>query len=255
MGGRGTVVSRVGGCGWAVAIAIAAPCFAFRPAAASVISEILTGPAGPMPAYVELDLADRAGPVELLILDARPGSERIILQALALEATGADFIVLHDGPWPDSLRGAGDVLIQPADLRFTGRGAARRFALFDHHNHFGAKAPPPENWTGVLDVVTCSINHWPVEALPGETPLPLAAGDAVMRDPLAIPHDYRHTHTTGPVDADLRFVDHPGIQLTPAAPNAGHVPEPATVLLILSGALARVRRPLRSPCRRGEPVA
>ena len=209
---------------------------------AAVISEILTAPASSFPRYIELDVRDRTGPVDLVVIDARPESGRI-LNIITADTANTDIIVIHDGLWPTPPPPRTALISLTTNLSLASTyGASRRIILFDHPTGWTGAAPPASSWSGILDLISYTIAGWLIEPLPGESPLHLSYGDALIRDHDLATHNYAATYTVGPINSSLCFLNHPTAQLNPGLLNIAHIPGPASALVMILSTMITLRR-------------
>jgi hypothetical protein len=230
-----------GHCAWLREMLIAMViCTGGGSAPAAVVSELLVGPIGGHPRYLEIELQGHTGPLDLVILDAAPERERTVWQVISLDiAAGTDTAIIHEATWPLSPHGGALVHGVDSALLLTGAGpSARRAVLFDHATGWTTRAAKLSQWTGVLDVLTWRIGDAPATATFGQ-PLDLEPDDGVYRR--ASGHDGSVSYTTGAVDSGLYFTESP-TQLDPGQINESGAPEPTTASLLIVGLGALLRR-------------
>lgn len=215
-------------------------CMAGVTVQAAVVSELLVGPVGGHPRYIEIELQGHTGPLDLVILDAAPERERTVWQVISLDiASGTDTAVIHEGVWPIAVTGSALMHPVSGSLGLAGAGpSGRRAVLFDHPTGFTTRATKLSQWTGVLDVLTWRIDDGLATATFGP-PLDLEPDDGVYRRGSI--HDDSVSYTTGTVDNGLYFTDS-ATQLDPGQINESGAPEPTSASLLMIGLGALLRR-------------
>ncbi len=229
---------------WATAVVLCG----VLPVRAAVVSEVVTGPAGGVGPYVEL-VTPGAGPFDLVMLDANPDRQRVVLWAVTLEPQDAEVLIVHEGDWALPLpAGASRLSVGALDLGQNKAGASRRLVTFAGVTGWsqGTTAPPLAQWAdashglpAVVDVATWRIGGWPANPAFGERVQAITTGHAMSRHRDEIGH--LPTWSTGPLDVHLQLPN--GSPLTPGAINDPlALPEPAALPVLAVLALAARRR-------------